>query len=334
VLAVVAFALSVNFAFAADITIGNDANPRANVDTYQNFVIVDTNHPANADGKIELIDYYASNQNPIRFLLVDGDKKVKWISNEITPSISAGKNTYTLHTPATVKTGWNIGLYFKETGTIPYDMNGTGVTYWQANNSGLPLVGSTLNAEVYAPQTRTYSFIAYGENKKDDEDKDECKKDGWKNHFKEHRFRNQGECVSYVESEKDKKDREEKERKANGDVWLRFGSSDTHIIFNVKEEDGKVKGKLDWTRTGDYQNHIAGHVVEATGTGSDMEFIIEIDVSTDFPLWVGERLKFYVHDGGTPGTAGDTVMWQWVGPTMFSGSYGEPIVSGNLIVNN
>jgi len=144
-------------ALATDFTIGNDATARTLVDTYQNFVIIDTNNPAAFTGKLTSFSYHASNTNHFRFVLVDG-LQVKWVSEEITP-VTVGVNTYTPSSPVSVNSGWNIGMYFVSTGVIPFEYTGSPAQY-TPNNYGLPVVGATLMQE--GTSGRTYSLGASG----------------------------------------------------------------------------------------------------------------------------------------------------------------------------
>jgi len=143
---------------AAVLSIGNDDEPRPVVDTYHNFTIIDTNNPATANGEIDTFKYYASNTNPFKFVVVDGSGVVKWISSLITPA-SAGKYTYSEVVP--VNTGWNVGLYFQSTGTVPFAYDGAAdPAYYEPNNAGEPTVDETLS---YAGSSdRYYSFVATG----------------------------------------------------------------------------------------------------------------------------------------------------------------------------
>jgi len=148
----------VSLASATTLTVGNDDTLRSNIDTYTNFTIIDTNHPAVADGTLTIFNYYASNTQPFRFVLVDGDI-VKWVSAEITPN-DIGPQTWSPASPITIKSNWNLGLYFTQTGTIPFTYGGNPAWY-EANNAGLPVVGESLD---YAGSSgRVYSFIATGD---------------------------------------------------------------------------------------------------------------------------------------------------------------------------
>jgi len=148
--------------FAADLTVGNNTSERPYLDSYHNFTIIDTNHPATVNGNLKTFSYYASNKNPFRFVVVDELGVVKWVSSKITPAV-IGINTF-ISNPVRVQKNWNVGLYFESTGTVPYEYNGA-VSYWTPNNSGLPKVGDTIHPESeFGPSDtkRTYSFIATG----------------------------------------------------------------------------------------------------------------------------------------------------------------------------
>ncbi len=245
---VVLFALCVMPVSAANITIGNDASLRLNIDTYSNFVIVDTNHPANADGVINSIDYYAANANPVRFLLVDSSKKVKWISDEITPNAST-VNTLSITETVNVSMGDNIGMYFKNTGTIPFSYTEkSGNVYWQGNGTGLPEIGDTLNTEnIPSQQHREYSFIAHGKTPLPIS-KDECKKGGWELFGV---FKNQGDCVSFATQGRNKQGTHEK---ATGQIVALAGSASLNLIFDAHNTD-PLKGNVAYTNSaGKYFN--------------------------------------------------------------------------------
>ncbi len=144
-------------ALAAGVTVGNAAINRSTVDTYSNFTIIDTNAPVSANGWITTFSYYASNTNPFEFVFVDGANVVKWISPTITPG-ATGLQTYNINVPVTA--GWNLGVHFDSTGTIPFDFVGAPTT-WTPNNNGMPVVGQTLTVES-STQGRTYSWNGNG----------------------------------------------------------------------------------------------------------------------------------------------------------------------------
>jgi hypothetical protein len=143
-------------ALAAGITVGNPAIARSIVDTYSNFTIIDTNAPVSATGFLTTFSYYAANANSFEFVLVDGANVVKWISPTITPA-GVGLQTYNINVPVTA--GWNLGVHFDSTGTIPFDFVGAPATY-TPNNNGMPIVGQTLSVE--GTSGRTYSWNGNG----------------------------------------------------------------------------------------------------------------------------------------------------------------------------
>ncbi len=143
----------------AKFYVGNSATQRTQVDNYSNFTIIDSNNPATDSGKLTKFKYYAANTNSFRFLVVDTDNIVKWISPKITPR-STGANTYIPATPVKVKKDWRVGMYFASTGTIPFEQTGQ-PAYYTNNNNGKPSVGSKLNFA--GNSNRIYSFVATGE---------------------------------------------------------------------------------------------------------------------------------------------------------------------------
>jgi hypothetical protein len=144
-----------------DVLAGNDTDERGLIDTNTNFTVIDTNRAVSADGWLTSFQYYASNQNPFRFLLVDMFDVVQWMSDEITPP-KMGVNTFKSASPVPVQKGWYLGAYFVSTGTIPFERTGA-PAYYSSSGSGFPLsiVGRTLEYNDYVG--RTYSFAATGE---------------------------------------------------------------------------------------------------------------------------------------------------------------------------
>jgi hypothetical protein len=138
------------------IGVGNEAIDRPVVDTRTNFAIVDTNHPVNGFGVLTEFYYYAANTNPFRFIVVDQDLEVKWVSDEITPP-GAGLFEHEPTNPPWVQTGWNVGLYFASTGTIPFTNVGEPAAY-TPGGYGVPVVGTNLTVD--GTSNRTYSFYA------------------------------------------------------------------------------------------------------------------------------------------------------------------------------
>src|SRR6185369_17774254 len=59
--------------------------------------------------------------------------------------------------------GWNIGVHFDATSSIPFDATGTPAAF-TANGSGMPTVGMTLSVST---SSRTYSISATGSSTPD-----------------------------------------------------------------------------------------------------------------------------------------------------------------------
>ena len=149
-------ALPAGLALAASVVVGNPAIARANLDTYSNFTIIDTNHPVSASGSLGVFQYYAANTNSFEFVLVNASNVVEWVSPTITPTVT-GAQTYLYPATVSVQAGWNLGVHFDSTGTIPFDYTGAPAAY-TPNNTGRPTVGSTLSIE--GTSDRMYSWNA------------------------------------------------------------------------------------------------------------------------------------------------------------------------------
>ena len=146
-------------ALASSLTVGNSSTNRASADSYANFTVVDTNNPATATGTLSAFSYYATSTSSFEFVLVNSSNVVQWVSPIITPP-ALGLNSWLPVTPINVQAGWNLGVHFDATGTIPFDSSGALAAY-TPNGNGLPLASSTLTIE--GTTNRTYSFSATGE---------------------------------------------------------------------------------------------------------------------------------------------------------------------------
>jgi hypothetical protein len=155
-LVVAPFGVSTMAEAVSPVTVGNDAADRIILDTYSDFTIIDTNNPVSADGWLSTFSFYAENDNPFQFVLVDESNEVKWISPTITPAVN-GPQSYSY--VVAVEEGWNLGVHFEETGTIPFDQIGEQAVY-TPNNNGMPVVGDLLTIE--GTNGRTYSWGASG----------------------------------------------------------------------------------------------------------------------------------------------------------------------------
>jgi hypothetical protein len=150
-------------AAASTLTMGNASVNRPNLDTFVNFTVVDQTNPADADGLLDRITYYArllapaSNQNGVALAIVRKTAscpgatcsfKVVWISNNLANPAASGAYTFTPATPIPIKAGDNLALYFPGRGLVPYtllaDEDPQQWEFWEANNSGKPLAGEQL----------------------------------------------------------------------------------------------------------------------------------------------------------------------------------------------
>lgn len=151
-------------ALAAGIAVGNAAIAETQLDTYSNFTVVDTNNPVSGNGLLNTFNYYAANTNPFKFVLVNPAGVVEWISNSITPTV--GVDSYVPPSPVPVAAGWDLGVYFTESGTIPFQYNTGAPAEWTPNGSGAPALEATLAYESTSTfgnwVDRIYSFGATG----------------------------------------------------------------------------------------------------------------------------------------------------------------------------
>ena len=180
-------------ASAATSTIGTPSSGihnRALLDTYSDFTLVDTGQVATGAGYLTAIDFYAGATGTINFVITDSANTVKYLSPDIEVT-QTGAQTYSPSNPVPIAVGDRIGYYTSGFGVIPFDYGGSTIDFG-ANNSGPPVVGTTLQYE--GSSTRTYSLGATvviaptGAA--------QCKRDGWQSYGG--LFKNQGDCVSLV----------------------------------------------------------------------------------------------------------------------------------------
>ena len=163
---------------------------RAYLDTYQNFVILDTSQAAATAGWLTKIDYYAQATGTIRFVLTDAANVVRWVGNPITVT-SVGLASATLPTPVAIGVGWRLGYYTAGTGVIPFDYTSPlDNVEWTDNNTGVPPIPSSIPTGLSGNHARVYSMGANTLSSKD-----QCKDGGWMSWGV---FKNQGDCVSFV----------------------------------------------------------------------------------------------------------------------------------------
>ena len=151
-------------AAASTSTMGNAVVNRPNLDTFVNFTVVDQTNPADTDGLLDRIDYYArlltpgSNQNGVALAVVRRTApcpgptcsfKMVWISDNLANPAASGAYTFTPATPIPIKAGAaTLALYFRGRGLVPYTLLATEDPqqweFWESNNSGKPAFGEQL----------------------------------------------------------------------------------------------------------------------------------------------------------------------------------------------
>jgi hypothetical protein len=156
--------VAVAAATAANWTMGNAAVDRPSLDTFRNFAVVDQTNPADAEGLLDHITYYARLassstfvQNGVAFAVVRRTApcpgatctfKVVWISGNIPNPAASGVQTFVPTTPVPVKAGDTLALYFPGNGLVPYTLlaqeDPALWEFWESNNSGKPVVGEQL----------------------------------------------------------------------------------------------------------------------------------------------------------------------------------------------
>ncbi|HLS45749.1 MAG TPA: hypothetical protein VK045_09970 [Ornithinicoccus sp.] len=176
-------------ALAVTGTIGNAPIDRTFYDTWRDFTLVDFNNPAPFDGYFTSIDYYAERAGEVRFVIVDSNDTVAWISDEVSASI--GPASLDLAQPVGVTAGSNLGVYSPGLGVISYDTIGDPQpVQYEWYDSGMPLLGEALAYVPGTTQPRFYSMSASITASSPDI----CKNGGWEGYG----YRNQGQCIASV----------------------------------------------------------------------------------------------------------------------------------------
>jgi hypothetical protein len=146
---------------------GNALTSRAYLDTYANFVIVDTNHPISGAGMLTSWSFWAGTTGGVQLVVVrdDGtDVTVVGESPVVSSPTTGGVATEALSPALPVQAGDLVGLYFQSTGVVPFDgianAGTTGTVLYTVNGYGDPAVGATLAFD--GAVTRTYSVSVSG----------------------------------------------------------------------------------------------------------------------------------------------------------------------------
>lgn len=182
--------------------------------------------------------------------------------------------------------------------------------------------------------------------------KNQCKDNGWRI-FNNPSFKNQGDCVSYVEHHQkgdddrdDDHDKEHGEKSASKAIGnIRMGNPRQRMFFEAFDygSSNKDKGKVNYWNY-DYPGvlHYTASVLCAQVSGKNARFMFQIPAG--WPGLTGLYVVSAVHDGGTPGTNGDTyghnstsnlataLTWCESGVGFTPNPY--PITGGNLVVHD
>lgn len=178
-------------ALAVTATFGNPAVPRPWGDGYEHFTVVDTNNPAPFDGYFTSIDFFAGWAGAVRFVVVDSDYTVTWLS-EVVEVAAPGAHTADFDEIVGVTEGSNLGFYAVGRSVVVMDYGFGAPAPYEANLSGPPEVGEPLELEHPLDQVahRVYSLNAQITAASPEV----CKKGGWELYG----YPNQGQCIASV----------------------------------------------------------------------------------------------------------------------------------------
>lgn len=170
--ALVAALVAAPVAAATTITGGNSVQARAYLDSYTNFVIVDTNNPISGTGALTSWSYWAAQTGQVQLVIVrgatlSGGGQIVYTS-PVSSATLTGEVTVALAAGAYVQAGDEVGLYFVGQAIVPFDglpAGGTsGAVLYTANNDytspNSVAVGDSLTFEGATP--RVYSVSVTG----------------------------------------------------------------------------------------------------------------------------------------------------------------------------
>ncbi len=155
-------------AAATTISGGNDVIARPYLDTYQNFVIVDTNHPISGNGVLTGWSFWAGTTGGVQLVVVRGSHSGSASVVGTSPVVNAPATgvvvNETLSPSIIVQAGDYVGLYFQSTGVVPYSgtpsAGTSGTVLYTSNGYGDPKQGDTL--EFQGAVDRMYSVAVSG----------------------------------------------------------------------------------------------------------------------------------------------------------------------------
>ena len=142
---------------------GNPVISQPNVDSFQDFAILDKNNPISGTGILTQWQIYAGAIEPVQLLIYaqTGANTYAVIGSSLSQIPVLGLNTFTLSTPIAVQAGDFVGLFFSNTGSVDFAPlvanlgNLSGSVLFTGDNSG-----STTN--FIDSTTRTYSVDVSG----------------------------------------------------------------------------------------------------------------------------------------------------------------------------
>jgi hypothetical protein len=102
---------------------GNVIVNRPVVDSAENFYLVDTNHPLNADGKLDQWEIFAGRDSPVQLVIYRqyGEGFIVVGTSDVEYPEPEEYNLFELDPKIKVKAGDFVGAYFPETGSIVFN---------------------------------------------------------------------------------------------------------------------------------------------------------------------------------------------------------------------
>jgi hypothetical protein len=153
-------------AAASTLSGGNPPIPRAFLDGFSNFSIVDKNNPINATGNVTGWDIFAGATTPVELLIFrqTGPSSYSLVGSGplVTPSL--GLNTFTLPSPIAVQAGDLVGYYTQGNGVAEFDLDPP-FSFAFGNLSGTMLFttnGGGVSSAFIDSSNRTYSIDVFG----------------------------------------------------------------------------------------------------------------------------------------------------------------------------
>ena len=165
--ALLAFVVAAPVSATTTIGGGNAARSRSTLDTRSSFVVVDTNNPIDGSGVLTSWTFYAAATLPVQLDIVRlvGSSYIVVGQSGLVTTAAIGLNTLPLSPGLAVQAGDFVGLYFGNTGTVPFDYTGTAAVY-TASVASAPAVGSALTVDGYSNRTYSVNVTGYAFTKR------------------------------------------------------------------------------------------------------------------------------------------------------------------------